>query len=658
MNRKQRRAAGRIQNTNSQADSDAARSLRNVDVLFETAFRHFQSGYLTKAAELCNVVCKAKPNHAGAIHLLGLIAHQEDRHDEAIVFLRRAIASKPDFFWAYNNLGVVLCQIGKLGEGIASYQRAVALNPDYAVAHSNLGAAYTDDNRPEEAVAQCQKALQLKPEYAEAHYNLATAFYRLGEAAEAIAHFEHALAINPNYAEAQLAVCMAELPIIFTDEAEVRVRRTAYERRLNKLIGARTTVANLADAIGTAQPFRLAYQGYNDRELQSRYGSFICRIMAERYAPVKATTSVALGELIRVGIVSGYFRQHSNWKIPIKGWISQLDRQRFKIFGYHTGLIRDDQTALAARMCDRFVQGPLPINAWRNKILADAPHVLIYPEIGMDPVAAKLAAQRLAPVQCNSWGHPETSGFPTLDYYLSSELMEPPDGSAHYTEKLVRLPHLSIYYEPAAAKPASSSRLEHGLRPSAAVFWCGQSLFKYLPQFDHVFPRIAQKVSDCQFVFIHFPTGAHIKTLFTRRLDLAFREYGLNFEEHCVIQPQLNSSSFASVLERCDIVLNSLGWSGCNSSLESLQFDLPIVTMPGPLMRGRHTLAILTMMDVHATVASSIDEYVEIAARLANEPDWRAEIKKAIARNKHRVYRDRACIHALEQFLLRAAQRG
>jgi protein O-GlcNAc transferase len=656
MNRKQRRAAGKIQNTNSQVDSNAARSLRNMDVLFESAFRHFQSGNFARTSDVCNVVCRAMPNHAGAIHLLGLIAHKEGRYDEAIVLLKRAIASKPDFFWAYNNLGVVLCQIGRSDEGIASYQRAVSLNPDYAVAHSNLGAAYTDENRPEEAVTQCQKALQLKPEYAQAHYNLATAFYRLGQTAEAIDHFERALAINPSHAEAQLAVCMAELPIIFTDEAEVRVRRGAYEKRLNKLMGARRTLANLADAIGTAQPFRLAYQGYNDRELQSRYGSLICRVMAERYPPVKAKTSVASSELIRVGIVSGYFRQHSNWKIPVKGWISQLDRQRFQIFGYHTGLIRDDQTVLAARMCDRFVQGPLPINAWRNKILSDAPHVLIYPEIGMDPVAVKLAAQRLAPVQCNSWGHPETSGFPTLDYYLSSELMEPTDGSAHYTEKLVRLPHLSIYYEPPAAKPASSSRLEHGLRPSAAVFWCGQSLFKYLPQFDYVFPRIAQEVSDCQFVFIHFPTGAHIKSLFSRRLDLAFSEYGLNFQEYCVIQPQLDPSSFASVLERCDIVLDSFLWSGCNSSLESLQFDLPIVTMPGPLMRSRHTLAILTMMDVHATVASSIDEYVEIAVRLANEPAWRTEIKKAIARNKHRVYHDRTCIDALEQFLLCKSQ--
>ena len=137
---------------------------------------------------------------------------------------------------------------------------------------------------------------------------------------------------------------------------------------------------------------------------------------------------------MRVGIVSGFFQQHSNWKLPIKGWLSQLDRQRFRAFGYHTGNQEDGETKVAASFCDRFVQGPLPLDRWRQEILADAPHVLIYPEVGMDPVSAQLAAQRLAPIQCNSWGHPDTSGFPTLDYYLSSDLMEPPDGQDNIKE--------------------------------------------------------------------------------------------------------------------------------------------------------------------------------------------------------------------------------
>src|SRR5262249_8815708 len=146
----------------------------------------------------------------------------------------------------------------------------------------------------------------------------------------------------------------------------------------------------------------------------------------------------------------------------------------------------------AVMLCDRFVRGPLSINRWRQAILDDAPHALIYPEVGMDGVSAQLAAQRLAPVQCNSWGHPDTSGFPTLDYGLSSELMEPPEAQDHYTERLVRLPNLSIYYEPLDLDPVSLSRADLGLGSTATVYWCGQSLYKYLPEFDVVFPLIAR----------------------------------------------------------------------------------------------------------------------------------------------------------------------
>jgi predicted O-linked N-acetylglucosamine transferase (SPINDLY family) len=139
------------------------------------------------------------------------------------------------------------------------------------------------------------------------------------------------------------------------------------------------------------------------------------------------------------------------------------------------------ETDVAATICDRFVHRILTVKDCRREILTDAPHVLIYPGQLMENISLQLAAQRLAPIQCNSWGHPETSGMPTLDYFLSSDLMEPPDAEQHYTEKLVRLPNLSIYYEPIKTDNIAMTRDELGLRSDAPVFWSGQSLFKYFP---------------------------------------------------------------------------------------------------------------------------------------------------------------------------------
>src|ERR1700694_6327694 len=83
-------------------------------------------------------------------------------------------------------------------------------------------------------------------------------------------------------------------------------------------------------------------------------------------------------EPIRLGIVSGFFRQHSNWKIPIRGWLKMLDRERFQVSGYYTSGERDGETDAAAALCERFVQGPLTLDAWRRSILDDAAHGLLY----------------------------------------------------------------------------------------------------------------------------------------------------------------------------------------------------------------------------------------------------------------------------------------
>jgi predicted O-linked N-acetylglucosamine transferase (SPINDLY family) len=333
-----------------------------------------------------------------------------------------------------------------------------------------------------------------------------------------------------------------------------------------------------------------------------------------------------------------------------------LDRDRFHVSGYYTSAERDDETDAAAALCDRFAQGRLSLDGWRRTILNDAPHVLIFPEIGMDKVSAQLAAQRLAAVQCCSWGHPVTSGFPTIDYFISSDLMEPAGAGDHYSEQLIRLPNLSIYYEPGDVPRAAIDRPQLGLRSGAVVYWCCQSLPKYLPQFDEVFARIAAEVPDCQFTFIEFGGGRGVTEMFRARLERTFEAVGLNAGDHCVFLPRLARDRFVAAIGQCDIVLDSIGWSGCNSILESLVHNLPVVTLAGEMMRGRHTAAILDMMDVRGTTVRTIDEYVSIAGFLGRTTAKRTELSAEIANKKHRIYCDRTCIAALEAFLDKAVR--
>ena len=405
--------------------------------------------------------------------------------------------------------------------------------------------------------------------------------------------------------------------MVYDDAVEVDRCRASYAASLDALTqffagrGAETAAVD-AEAVGTEQPFFLAYQGRDDRALAARYGAMIASVMATAYpqwAQPPAVAPPARGEKIRIGIVSGHFCGHSVLKVPIWGWLALIDRTRFAVNGYHLGTRRDSETARVRRACDRFVQGPLSIAQWCETIRADAPHLVIFPEFGMDATTPQLAALRVAPIQCAGPGHPTTTGLPTIDYFLSSEMMEPADADTHYTERLVRLPNLGFAYVPPVIEPTPMRRESIGVRPDAVAFWCCQHLPKFQPQFDRVFARIARRLGeaghDAQFVFNASPRGEEVTARFRRRLARAFAAEGLDAARHVVILSRLTTPDFAGVAAICDVFLDSIGWSGMNTALESLASALPIVTWPGPLMRARHSLAVLRMLEVSETVAGS-----------------------------------------------------
>jgi predicted O-linked N-acetylglucosamine transferase (SPINDLY family) len=573
---------------------------------------------------------------------------------------RSAISLRADFVDAHLHLAALLQKSGRLAEACAAAERAVGIAPRNAGVRNNLANILRELGRRKEAIAEYETALHTDPSSVGAHYNLGVALRGDARMTEAREHFSRAVTLKPDFLEAELARCVAELPPLYATAAEIDDRRAAYASRLKELRDKFVQLnapANLVDAVGSHQPFYLPYQGRNDRDLQSLYGSVVCGSLQAAFAAPNLPPPPAVDEPVRLGVVSGFFRRHSNWKIPIKGWLKMLNRDRFRVFAYHTGAERDEETGVAESLCNGFVQGPLSLEEWRRAIADDAPHVLLFPETGMDRVSVQLAGQRLAAVQCTSWGHPVTSGFPTMDYFLSSELMEPPGAEQHYSEQLVRLPNLSIYYEPVdlAAVP-QVDRSELGLRHDAVVYWCAQSLPKYLPQFDDVFARIACNVRDSQLVFIEFAGGESVTDLFRARLTHAFGSAGLDASRHCVFLPRLAPEQFAAAIGQCDVVLDSIGWSGCNSILESLAHNLPVVAFEGEFMRGRHAVAILDLMDVRDTIARTIDDFVSIASRLGRDRCWRNEIGSKMVSNKNRVYGDRRCIAGLEAFLEQAAR--
>jgi protein O-GlcNAc transferase len=596
----------------------------------------------------------ARSNLGQALRLLGRLAEAEQ-------ILREAVNVNPADPSIQNRLGTVLRERGRSSEAERHYREALRLSPGHADVLNNLGALMNEVGKMIEAEQCFRSSIASDPKHAMAQCNLGLILSDRGLQKEAEQCFLSAVKADQNYFSARMSYVMNKLAILYEDETEVERSRLEYQQALQELhdwlpLDDESTTYAAAETVGWVSPFYLAYQGKNDRALQAVYGSLICEIMARRYPEFVTPPPmppVVENTPLRIGIVSAYFADHSNWKTPIRGWIENIDRNEFQVFGYYTGFNQDNATEKARQACHEFIEG-LPFEALARKIRDDALHVLIFPEIGMDPVTTKLATLRLAPVQCNSWGHPDTSGMPTIDYYLSSDLMEPENGQASYTEKLVRLPNISIHYTPPCYDIPQLSRKDFGLREDNVLYCCAQSLFKYLPQFDFIFPRIAECVDNAQFVFFSSQRSADLTDKFTHRIIRAFERKGLDASRYVVVMPRMDYATFQAAAKVCDVYLDSVEWSGCNTTLESLVCNLPVITYRGSTMRGRHTYAFLKMMGFDELIADDLDAYIELAVQIGQDQSMREHIRSEISVRLPRIYDNLECIRALEQFLRQA----
>ena len=180
---------------------------------FEAAVAHDQAGRRDRAEALYRKVLQKIPEHADALHLLGVIANKRGRHQRAIQLIERALASVPDFPTAQLNLGVALQAAGRNPDAAESYRRAIALRPNYAIAHCNLAAIQNEQGEFEAGLASADRAIELMPDLAPAHINRADALVGRRRFGEAEACLRDALALLRERAETHslLGFVLAEL---------------------------------------------------------------------------------------------------------------------------------------------------------------------------------------------------------------------------------------------------------------------------------------------------------------------------------------------------------------------------------------------------------------------------------------------------------------
>jgi len=652
---------------------------------FALALQNHKKNNFQIAEKLYNEILKSSPYHEGAQSNLGILYNQLGKHQKAINCFEKAIQINPNSANAYYSLGVIFTQLGESQKAISYYEKAIQINPNHIHAHNNLGVIFTQLGESQKAINCFEKAIQINPNHIDAHNNLGTILNELGESQKAISCYEKAIQINPNYIDAHnnLGTILNELgesqkaincfekaikiepenltshwlsmntfPVIYKNFEEIEQYRNNFIKSINKVnllldTQSKYSKKQLISAINSSTNFYLHYQGTDVLDLQKRYANLVEKITQNIYQEFhKERKKNISSKYIKVGFVSCFFKNHTVSKL-FKNWILKLDQKYFKRFVYYAGNKFDHTTNEIKQNVDYFFNHT-DVDQLINQIFKDNLDVLIYLDIGMKPIIQILSSLRLAPIQCNTWGHPVTSGFKNIDYYFSSELMEDKNSQKNYSENLIVLPNLGINYD---FPNLSNIKKPNILNKSNSTIYLNlQSLFKLIPQDDHIYLDILKKNSNCCFWFIQGNNNS-VTSIFKERISKLFKKEGYNFEKYSYFHPRCKQEEFFGLIEESDIILDSFNWSGGNTSLEAISLNKPIVTYPSNFMRGRHTYGILKILDIDETIATSKKNYVEIAVKLANEKKFRNSIIDKMKKNKNKLFNDDKSLKFLEEVI-------
>jgi len=629
-----------------------------------------------------------QPDYAEAHNNLGVAKMQQGNPAEAIVCYQRALAVRPNYADAHYHLGLALRKLGRAVEAIGCFERALELRADYADAHSDLGAALQGQGELDKAIAHYEQALRLRPN-AETHNNLGIALEGQGRLDEAATHYERASQLAPGYADPcfnlagirldqcrlgeaiacferaqhlrpndrnKIALASARIPIV-ESSAALLASRQQFLQRIGELLHEDLALTDPLSE-GLTPNFLLAYHGLDDRELQEATAQLYlqaCPALSWVAPHCRDGRERSSSARIKIGFVSRYFYNHTVGEV-MHGLVGRMNRDRFEVTVFKFPGQQDHISRRIDDAADHVLRVPYSLSDARNQISSRSLDILVFPEIGMDPATYFLAFSRLAPVQCATWGHPDTSGIPNIDYYVSGMDVEPPDAQRYYSERLIALQHLPTYYYPPPPVRNSPDREALGLPRNAKLYVCPQTLYKFHPDFDDILGAILRRDPRALLVLFH---GKH--PAWATCLRQRFAESFPDGVDRVVFLRRLPMEHYLWLLREADAVLDTLHFGGGNTTYQAFGVGAPVVTWPGSFARGRVTYALYKRMEVMNVVTDSAEHYVEMALKLANDRDFHEEMAAAIRKESGVIFEDVETVRELELFFenaLKAARRG
>jgi tetratricopeptide (TPR) repeat protein/ADP-heptose:LPS heptosyltransferase len=169
---------------------------------FSLAIQRFDEGDSDEAAAICQEILAGQPHHAGALHMLGVVARQRGQLTASLDLLARSIREAPERAVVWFDRGTTLYQNEQIEAALEAYRRAATLDPKLQEASLNLGAILEKKEHYDEALPWALRALELRPDCPRGHYNLGNIYRATGRLRLAIAAYQEAVRLQPDHAQA------------------------------------------------------------------------------------------------------------------------------------------------------------------------------------------------------------------------------------------------------------------------------------------------------------------------------------------------------------------------------------------------------------------------------------------------------------------------
>lgn len=578
-----------------------------------TAYR--EMGRIDEAIMAFGKVTAIHPDNAQAHNNLAITMRQAGRLDEAISSHQRTIEISPEWASAHNELGITFYEKGQLDESFHAYQRAISLRPDFAEALSNLGILFDETGKLDEAIVMHRRAASIRPDYFPAHNNLGNALRQHGQLDGALEAYRRALALKPGSSEVILNSGNAMKDMGMIEEAMAN-----YSKAHALMPDSPAIHSNLLYAMNFLSQSESCTIAEKHFHWNKQHGSSLRKFI------VTHTNEKNPNRRLRVGYVSPDFQSHSVAYF-LESLLEHHDPAQVEVYCYSHVLHPDAVTHRLQNLATH----------WRRIIgRSDSEVADLIRADGIDilvDLAGHTANNRLpvfarkpAPVQVTWLGYPNTTGLDTIDFRISDAFADPPSTTDHlHSETLVRLPRSAWCYRPLENAPAVSDL--PAIESAAITFGSFNAMPKINPPLIDLWAKILHVVPDSRLLL---KNNSLSELSVQKRLKKQFVQAGVSEERLIMTERIPDPVAHLATYARVDITLDTFPYHGTTTTCESLWMGVPVVTLAGETHVSRVGVSLLHHLGHAEWIAGNPDEYVKIAAALANDIPRLTKIRSSL----------------------------